>query len=59
MGHLSGEDFRCNIGESGGVFKWPTQVVEVVHLSGWCDIGDLGGGLKWPTQVVEVAHLSG
>ena len=40
MGHLSGEDFRCNIGESGGVFEWPTQVVKIlgpilVHWEGY------------------------
>ena len=30
MAHSRGEDFRCNVGESGGVFKWPTQVVEIL-----------------------------
>jgi hypothetical protein len=30
MAHSRGEHFRCNIGESGGVFKWPTQVVEIL-----------------------------
>jgi len=29
VAHSSGEDFGCNIGESGGVFKCPTQVVDI------------------------------
>jgi len=28
--HSSSEDFRCDIGDSGGVFKWTTQVVEIL-----------------------------
>jgi len=46
MAHSSGEDFECNIGELGGVFKCPTQVVDISSaiLVNW--VGYLSGPLK-------------
>ena len=43
MAHSSGEDFECNIGELGGVFKCPTQVVDISSaiLVNW--VGYLSG----------------
>jgi hypothetical protein len=57
VAHLSGCHFQCDIGDSGGEFNGPTQVVEVAHLSGChfqCDIGDSGGEFNGPTQVVKI-----
>jgi len=32
VAHSSGGDFWCNMGESGRVFKWPTQVVDIFDV---------------------------
>jgi hypothetical protein len=47
MAHSSGGHFECNIGELGRVFKWPTQVVDILGV-------EQGGVFKWPTQVVDI-----
>jgi len=28
--HSNGCDFGCNIGQSGGVFMWPTQMDDIL-----------------------------
>jgi len=30
--HSSGEDFQCDIGDSGVVLKWPTQLVKILGV---------------------------
>ena len=47
MAHSSGQDFGCNSGESGGVFKWPTQVIEILGAILVSQVGYLSGPLKW------------
>ena len=43
MTHSNG----CDIGQSGGVFMWPTQMDDILSaiLVNW--VGDLSGLLKW------------
>ena len=40
------EDFRCDIGDSGGVFKWTTQVAEILGAILVNLVGYLSGPLK-------------
>jgi hypothetical protein len=47
--HSSGEDFGCDIGESGWVFKWPTEVVERLGAIWVNPVGYLSGPPKWLT----------
>jgi hypothetical protein len=47
VAHASGEDFGCNIDESGGVFKWPTQVVDIFCAILVNLVGYLSGPHKW------------
>jgi hypothetical protein len=54
----------CNMGESSGVFEWPTKMGEilfairwgnsVVHSQRWdcgCNVGKSDGVFKWPTKM--------
>jgi len=45
--HSGDEDFWCNIGDSGGVFKWPTKVVDIFGVIFVNLVGYLRGQLKW------------
>ena len=46
MAHSSGQDFQCNIGESDGVFKSPTQVFDILGAILVNPVGYLSGPLK-------------
>jgi hypothetical protein len=47
VAHSSGCDFECNIGESGQVFKWPTQVVDIFGVILVNLVRYLCGQLQW------------
>jgi hypothetical protein len=47
VAHSSGQDFRCNIGESAQVFKWATIVVEILGVIFVNPVGYLSGPLEW------------
>jgi hypothetical protein len=47
VAHSNGCNFWWDIDELGGVFKWPTQVVDILGV-------EQGGVFKWPTQVVDI-----
>jgi hypothetical protein len=53
VAHSSGSHFGCNIGEPGGVFQWPTQVVVILSaiLVNW--VGYLSGPPKGLTFWVQ------
>jgi hypothetical protein len=47
VAHLSGCHFQCDIGDSGGEFNGPTQVVKILVAISVNSIGCLSGPLKW------------
>src|SRR5882672_3006608 len=53
VAHTSGQDVRHNIGESGGGFKCPTQVVDIFSGMLVNLVRYLHGPLKWLRSLVQ------
>jgi hypothetical protein len=49
VAHSNGCNFWWDIDELGGVFKWPTQVVDILGAILGNQVGYLSGPLKWWT----------